>query len=40
MEEAVEEEEIEEGASEEEGSGEPDLPPKAAEFFSVSDDFG
>ena len=28
-----------EKASEEEGSGKPDLPPKAAEFFAVSDNF-
>ena len=39
MEEAAEEEEIDEEAPEEKGSGETDLPPKAAQFFVVSNDF-
>ena len=39
MEEATEEEGIEEEAPEEKGSGETDLLPKAAEFFSASDNF-
>ena len=34
-----EEEEIKEEASEEEGNMEPDLTPKAAEFFAVSKNF-
>ena len=39
MEEAAEEEEIEKEDSEEDGNRETYLPPKAAEFFSVSDNF-
>ena len=39
MEEAVEEGDIEEEATYEEGSGEPELPPKAAELFAVSKPF-
>ena len=39
MEEATEEEDIEEEASEEKRSRDTYLPPKAAEFFAVSKDF-
>ena len=39
IEEAAEEKYIQEEESDEEGSGEPNLPPKAAEFFAVSNDF-
>ena len=39
MKEATQEEDIEEGSSEYEGSGEPDLPLKVAEFIAVSDNF-